>query len=229
MLSSSKLLFKRTFIAGGLKSTCLVTSSSSKLARQKIFSNSNITMHHNAASNNSQIRERQKLLFIEHPNHPDRVFLIPTINNGNPLSMNLLMTDIQESLADHEVFSGHQEKKVVDHDNLNYPKDHHKRIVDIISQKSFKEESKDPLDALFKSNEALSTLCPVTKNKQLLHQERIIPRNDAKSISGQSDRTSKQQHNKTSLKSSSSSSSSSAANAASNTNVPNTDSGDENK
>lgn len=206
----------------------MILCTTTELVRQTMFSNSNISIYHNNAINNTQIRERQKLLFIEHPNHPDRVFLIPTINNGNPLSMNLLMTDIQESLADHEVFSGHQEKKVVDQENLNYPKDHHKRIVDIISQKSFKEESKDPLDALFKGNEALSSLCPVTKNKQLLHHEKIIPRK-IKSISEQPEKTSKQQqNNKASLKSSSPSAASNASNTT-NPNAPNTDSGDENK
>ncbi|EFC44220.1 predicted protein [Naegleria gruberi] len=125
----------------------------------------------------NQVRNRQKLLIIEHPNQ-ERVFFIPTCSNGNTISMNLLMSDIQESLLDHDLFrhphttSGGFSEKV----HLMYPKEHHKRVVNILSQRSFKDESKDPLDALY--HQADSNVNPVTKNKQLIKMEYIIPRKE---------------------------------------------------
>ena len=87
--------------------------------------------------------------------------------------MNELLSDIQESLVDHDIYRITSDKKVQPH-HLTYPKEQHQRIVEFVKASSSKESEKDPLESLYKKEEL--PISPVTRNKQLIAHEKIIPR-----------------------------------------------------
>ncbi|KAL9644115.1 hypothetical protein ABK040_005580 [Willaertia magna] len=132
---------------------------------------------------------KKKLFILEHPSSIDKLFIIPTTNQGRKISMNALMDDIHDSILTNEVYKTLDQKKIDLH--LNYPKEYHQRVNEIIVEQSknrMEHLDASSIDSLFieanggnavsgvENNGKQQQQVPVTKNKQLLNSVRFIPK-----------------------------------------------------